>query len=490
MIKCGNNFHWLSEQSRLTPDARAIITRDKVLSYSEFHSDVINLADNLVRLGIKEKEHVGILYRHSYFFTVVVNAIWFTGAVPVPINTRCSIDEIRYQIQQAGLKHLLLSEELSEHFSELSFRGKNIISESLPGNHSEDKQDFHNSSFSPLNKALIMFTSGSSGKPKAVVHNFNSLFESVNNLDSFSGLQDRDVWLASLPLYHIGGFMIPVRALLSGGSLVFPDSLRHEDLAGALKEKCPTHLSFVSTTLARFIDDKFVPSKNLKHAFLGGGPATSELCIRAIDNYWPIVKVYGSTETCSMVTALLPEDVKLRPDSSGKVTGSNKITIKDNSGAGAGIIDHGEILVSSKSLFTEYLNDPKATESVLQNGVFSTGDLGSVDNEGYLYLSSRRNDLIITGGENVSPLEIEETLLSKSSVKDAFVFSASDDKWGEIVCAAVVSENESETEIKNFLKEKIAGYKIPKRYYFLDHIPRTEMGKVKRGELMKLLNLG
>jgi len=147
---------------------------------------------------------------------------------------------------------------------------------------------------------------------------------------------------------------------------------------------------------------QFAKAGNLKYVFLGGGPSQIELITEAVKKSWPIVKVYGSTETCSMITALYPEDTKSKPDSAGKPIGQNKIKITNKSQN-----ELGEIAVSSKSLFKKYYNDQQTTNNKLQNGWYYTGDYGWIDNEGYLYIESRRDDLIISGGENISSYEVE-----------------------------------------------------------------------------------
>ena len=203
----------------------------------------------------------------------------------------------------------------------------------------------------------------------------------------------------------------------------------------------------------------------MEYVFLGGGPISSVLCEEAINKSWQIIKVYGSTETCSMVTALLLNEVKQKPDSVGKALGTNKIKIKSMSKndpddfCGSGEV--GEIVVSAQALFKKYYNDQLTTDKVLKNGWYHTGDCGWLDEDGYLYVSARREDLIITGGENVNALDVQDVLKSHSLIEDAFVFALKDDVWGQIVCAAVVSKKISELEIINFLKENIASYKIP-----------------------------
>lgn len=499
MIITSKKKHWLCQQSDLIPEKQTIITADKSISYNEFYAECLRMCDYLNKFGINEKDHVGILFGHSYKFFVIVNALWLICAIPVPLNTRNTTKEIQNQLNQADINFLIIDDISNSQFSILNFQNTIFLSKDSKDQAQSAKFNPQHSKFNILNSALIMFTSGSSGKPKAVVHNFKSLFESVKNLNSIANLSSSDLWLASLPLYHIGGFMILIRALLSGGSITFPKSLKHVDILRCIRKDNPTHISFVSTTLARILEDEFVPPKNLKYAFLGGGPVSSELCKQATNNNWPIVKVYGSTETCSMVAALFPNEANKKPDSVGKVLGTNKIRIKymskiksmstydtvDLYSSG----EVGEIDVSSQSLFTEYYNNKVTTDNVLKNGWYNTGDYGWLDEEGYLYISSRREDLIITGGENVNVHDVETVIKTISGIEDAYLFALKDDVWGQIVCAAIVSKVKTELEITNFLKDKIGGYKIPKQFFFVENIPRNEMGKVNRSKLMSMINL-
>ncbi|MBA4407241.1 hypothetical protein C0389_08210 [bacterium] len=500
MIILDNTIHWLEEQKKLLPSKAAIITEDSSLSYSEIWNECLCACNYFDQAGIQQKDHVGILFGHNYKFFIIVNALWMIGAVPVPLNTRNTKHEVECQLHQADIKHLIIDENISGFYSVLNFHNKIQISKTSSFGAFKKRIEILNSPtclpagrFSILNSSLIMFTSGSSGSAKAVVHNFKSLFESVNNMDSFANLGSSDVWLASLPFYHIGGFMILVRALISGGTIAIPNSLKHEDITKALTIFNPTHISIVSTMLGRFLNNEFVPSANLKFVFLGGGPASSAICLQAIDKGWPIAKVYGSTETCSMVAVLHPTEVKQQPDSAGKIFGSNKIMVRhtssDESDKSCSVGEIGEIVVSSQSLFKEYYDDQLTTERVYRNGWHRTGDFGWLDEEGFLFISSRREDLIISGGENVSALEVENLIKTLDRIEDAFVFAIRDETWGQTVCAAIVSNEVSESGIINFLREKIAGFKIPKQFFFLDLIPRNEMGKVNRVELLKRLNL-
>ena len=483
MITVSNKEHWLIEQVDKHPNNPAIQIAQGSISYQKFSEECNLAADYLLTCNVKENDHVGILFSHNYKFFVVVNALWFIGAIPVPLNTRKTINEIENEIHLADIKFLIIDDSLKSQFSTLNFQ--NVLNMNTIIKH-----DFiiRNSQFAILNCSLIMFTSGSTGIPKAVVHTFKSLYESVLALDSFTELSPNNIWLASLPLYHIGGFMILMRALISGSSVVFPSSPKFEDINQAVKQSNPTFISLVPTILQDFLDHNIKPNTNLKFVFLGGSPSQTELISKAVDKSWPIVKVYGSTESCSMITALHPDDIKSKPDSSGKPLGGNKIKIMSLPAvtlAGKGKNDLSEIVVSSKSLFKEYYNDQLTTNNKLQNGWYQTGDYGRMDDDGYIYIESRRDDLIISGGENITPYEVESAIRKHPFVKDVFVFGLEDKMWGQKVCAAIKSESLTESEIKEFLKENIAAYKIPKRFYIVKSIPRNEMGKADKITLLK-----
>lgn len=491
MIKLTNTEHWLIQQARLSPNQIAIYTSDLRINYDKLLEQSLATAEYLSSLGIKNGDNVCILSNHNYQFWIIVNALWLLSAVPVPLNTRNNIEEISWQIKHVDAKFLITFQhkqqlDKPEFINHIPLDDFDFLATT------DSQTDFHYSTFYVLRSSLILFTSGSTGKPKAVVHTFKSLYESVKAMDSFFSLSSNDLWLTSLPLYHIGGFMILVRSLLSGCGVIFPNNLKHETLIDAMAESNPTHVSMVSTTVKRIIDDDTEPNTNLKYVFLGGGPLSPEICSKAIDAGYPIVKVYGSTETCSMVAALKSTDLYIRPDSAGfALTNEIKINFKDEdeNAEYTNANTFGEVLISSPTLFKEYYNDQQSTQTKIVDGFYHTGDYGCLDDEGYLYIESRREDIIITGGENVSAKEVEKALFSFTQMQDNFVFGIEDEKWGQIVCAAIVCENLSESEIKSQLKEKLAGFKIPKKFFFVEEIPRNEMGKIKRAELLRRLNL-
>jgi o-succinylbenzoate---CoA ligase len=479
-----NEEHWLKQQALLIPRRTALIYQGRKLTYKNLYNECLQYSGYFLRLGIKRKEHVGILYSHDATFFKVVNALWFIGAVPVLLNIRETTAEINLKLKQADIKFLLVDKSLKQ-FDSAQFRTKTILGgKNIPAP-VINKNITKPFAFKADNPALILFTSGSSGKPKAVVHTFNSIFHSVKTTALFTGVNSKDLWLVSLPLYHIGGFMILCRALITGCAAAFPRSLSYEYFTEALTKYKPSFISIVPTTLFKLLNGNIKPNKNLKYTFLGGGPSEAQLSVEAQKRGWQIVKVYGSSETCSMVTALHPGYLPAKAESSGKPLNRNKIKIRYTGSKNS----TGEILVRIDSLFKYYYTPGKKTVKNKKGGWFCTGDYGSLDRQGFLFVDTRKEEMIISGGENISTKEIESALKSINNIKDVYVFPLKDKKWGQIVCAAVTGKKISEDEIKDYLIEKISGYKIPKRIYFLNAIPRNEMGKVVREKLFKKISL-
>lgn len=249
-------------------------------------------------------------------------------------------------------------------------------------------------------------------------------------------------------------------------------------LTDAIVNHNPTHLSLVSTQLERLIHQNANPNSSLRVSLIGGGFVDDELMFEADKLGWKPYRVYGSSETASMVTTISADKIKSKPQSAGKPFDNVQINISDES----------EILIKSNSLFKKYLNDEKETLSKMINGFYHTGDIGIVDADGYLFLEARRNDLIVTGGENVNPIEVEKALLQIPYIKDACVFPIQSKTWGQIVAAALVVNDPSinKNKIQDALKQKLAGYKIPKKLFFVNELPRTSLGKLERDKIRKM----
>ncbi len=471
---------WLAEKAAALPLSRAIISRQTTLSYHELFKRSLDTAGYLKSKGILPGDNVGIIFSHNYEFFTILNALWFLGAVPVPLNTRNTSDELLEQIKHSEIRHLVIDENYDKSFKSINFPDIFYYSQPLIEIYSMSESrpvEIYKNNFNDT--ALIMFTSGSSGLPKAVVHTFNSLAASVMLTESFAHFTNDDILLASLPLYHIGGFMILIRGLISGAAIAFPDSLKYDDICTSLNEQAPSIISIVPTTLHRFNENNFNPNKTLRIAFVGGGPSSDDIILKASANGWPVVKVYGSTETCSMAALLTTEELPKKAGSAGTPLKDVKLRIKNE-----------ELRIKSPSLFKEYYRNPKETRNRIKDGYYSTGDIGRIDNEGFLYIESRREDIVISGGENISIREIENCILEIESVSDACVIPLEDKIWGQIACAIIQFMERTasgEEELKAILRDELPPYKFPRQFIFVDKIPRNEMGKIKRKDLLNLI---
>lgn len=452
-------------------DLDFILSDEKKISFKDFFSQSRRLAKTLMTEGISSKDYVPVLVDNQIDFIKSILSLWYIGAIPVPVNSKLIEEEIADILNDYEFKFLITDKIISRKFDSLKMISLQKIKE-------ETTLEIQFSIPDINSEAVVIFTSGSTGRPKGVVHTFLSLINSIENGNEVLRQSNTSRWLASLPFYHIGGFQIICRSLYFGCSIIIPTSLQVNEFSTAIIKFYPTHLSLVSTQLERLLNKNFKPPNTVKVSLVGGGFINDELMIKAFEQDWNPFRVYGSSETASFVTAISGNEVASKPESVGKPVGKNKITISKDS----------EIQISSDSLFKKYLNNESETRIKLLNGIYHTGDLGFVDEDGYLFVEARRNDLIVTGGENVNPIEVENELKQIIGIDDVCVFPKPSKIWGQIVTAAIVCSDKSITEekIKEILKSKLAGFKIPKVFHFTDKLPRTALGKLEREKIKNM----
>ena len=337
----------------------------------------------------------------------------------------------------------------------------------------------------------MLFTSGSSGTPKCVPITFNNLFSSAKSADEFINHSTNDVWLASLPFYHIGGFSIITRTVLSGCCMVIPKSLKKISLKEVIEQYSPSLLSLVPVMFNKLLGKHLRPWEQLKVIFIGGGPVSEEFVSDALNKNFPIALVYGSTETSSMVTFSSSENLRKNGLSAGVPFNKVKIEIIADEKLTSNGNTIGRISVQSESVADSYFNPALNEEKGnLNNGKFVTDDLGFFDGKGNLNIIGRRDDIIISGGENISLLEIKKKLCAEFQLNDFEVLGVKDKKWAQSYIIIVETTNEIlEKEISTFLQSKLASFKLPKNIYTVKKIPRNEMGKVQKEKLKQIINV-
>jgi O-succinylbenzoic acid--CoA ligase len=479
MEKISINIFLLRNQ---LPSAPAIITADKTFTYNQLAGKSASAEQHLSKQGINEDYFVGIFGEHTIDFVISVLALWKLGAIPVLLNPKVTQNELNDFLQSANCSVLVGSEDQLRKYSNPT---QNFVAIPKDSNVNSD-EDVH-VEIIPGKTAAIIFTSGSSGKPKGVKLSFNSFYESGLIGDTIIKHSAQDRWLASLPFYHVGGFSILTRALLFSVPVIIPNSVQTDELNKSITEFNPTLISFVSTQLKRLVDKKAKPNPALKNVLLGGGYISNELIEQAITLGWKITKVYGSTETASFVTALTSEEFKLKPGSAGKPIFPNKIKIVDENNNTLANNISGEVFISSPSLMQGYLNEQNEDET--KKEYFHSNDIGYLDDDGYLFLESRKSDIIISGGEDINPFEVEREILNHPAIKETVIFPLKSDEWGETVAAAILLEeginNFKVEELNAYLKNKLASFKIPKNIFIEKELPKTELGKVEKNKLIE-----
>jgi O-succinylbenzoic acid--CoA ligase len=338
----------------------------------------------------------------------------------------------------------------------------------------------------------IVYTSGTTGRPKGALLTYGNHFWSAVGSALNLGVLPEDRWLICLPMFHVGGLSILHRAVICGFACVLHESFDAGRVNRAIDDDGVTIVSVVAAMLERMLGERgekpYPPT--LRCVLLGGGPAPRSLLDRCAALGVPVVQTYGLTETASQITTLSPEDALRKLGSAGKPLFGSEVQVLRDDGTPAPAGEEGEIVVRGPTVTAGYLNRPEDTKRVLGDGWLRTGDIGYQDPEGYLYVLDRRDDLIVSGGENVYPAEVEAVLQSHPDVLEAGVIGVTDARWGSVPIAVAVLRPGAAIDadaLLAFCRERLAAYKVPVRVDFSESLPRNAAGKLLRSELRERL---
>lgn len=422
----------------------------------------------------KNSPYVLVSAGNSLSALVRIYAAWMAGYTPVLISPAATKDELRDYRMQLPRGTKVYSKMMMSRNEIAAVRAGSRMRTFEP----EDEKE-----------AVVIFTSGSTGRPKGIVHTFGSLRGAAGMQNKVTRADVRSEWLLSLPLYHIGGFMIFFRAMMSGSGIYIAEKSGAAYLRGLLMERKITHLSVVPAQCSELLQTPEVFS-NVKCVLLGGGPVEKRMIIELRKRKIPTQIIYGSSETAAFCSAVKPEDVKNPKRLGTKPLKGVKFLAVDENRKPLPAGKEGRIVLSSPSLFKGYLkSEQECFFEIRKRRYYITSDMGFIDGEGFVHITRRADAIIITGGKKVSVSEVERALLEIDGVDETKVFGVKDDYWGERVYAAVGAADEGVTAefISSELKMKLSSYKVPKKWLIVTALPRTALGKVDTAGLMRMM---
>jgi O-succinylbenzoic acid--CoA ligase len=435
---------WLAQRSASAPDRVALEADGARMNYAELEAEATWVARRLAAHGVRRGSTAALTMHPRREQVVIAHALMKVGARLLPLSPRLTEAE-RVAIVEAEKPIVDLDDpgELTQTEADLPLLGEH------------DMDDV----------CALVLTSGSSGPPKPIGLTYGNFLWNAVGSGFNIGVDPADRWLCCLPLSHVAGLGIVMRSVIYGTTAVVHDGFEVDRVATALADERITVVSLVTTMLTRLLEAG-ADLSGPRAILVGGGPVPREPLEEAIAKGATVVQTYGLTETCSQVTTLAPADAERKLGSAGRPLLTTHLRIRD-----------GEILVQGPTV---------APGCADEADWLHTGDLGHIDEEGFLYVEDRIDDLIVSGGENVVPAEVEEVLLRHPAVADAAVVGREDPEWQQAVTAVVVLEGDSEAtpdELRRHCAEHLAGFKVPRRVELAAALPRTPSGKLMRRAL-------
>ncbi len=466
---------WLQNQIEQYPHKLFIQSGDSRYSFIESAEMVASYSRSLLKENIQPEDRILIYLPSTVELIEIILACFEIGAVAVPISPKLTNAERNAIIEKNQPKLIITNWQFKKVFSFLlsppSFLPPPVTPiEELPNSSAGCASNKNEYILKSDHLAAIILTSGTTGIPKAVQLSYGNFEASCNNWNEFLQFQANDQFLCCLPLHHIGGLAVMLRALKFGFSVNLVSTFEAQLVLDTIVKNPVTIISLVPTMLKRILDldGGLTALKSLRWILLGGGPSPEYLLDLSIKEKLNIVKVYGMSETCSGTVGLKLLDEPHNKLYAGRPFPGTKVWTEND-----------ELHISGPMVMQGYVGEAEA------KGSHNSHDLGRVDNDNLIFLDIRRKDLIVTGGENVNPIEVEEALLKTDGITDAAVVGIEDEDWGQrVVAYIVISEcRVRNSEIRMKLTEQLSDFKIPKEFIQVPFIPRNELGKIEYGNL-------
>jgi len=483
-------------------DKPAVLFYDRTVSYRDLNEASDRVAAALSRMGVKEGEIVSMMMNNSPEFYAVFFGIQKVGAVAGPVNCWWQTSEVEYLLNDSGTRVLFVDGDYLNHVEALE--GKTGV-EKLIVNEAETAPEGAAKLMEMLaaagaeppmrepgseSSAAILYTSGTTGKPKGTLLVHKNLMFAGRAKSKAADVRPEDKALCVLPLFHGAGLLdLSMPCLYAGATIVLRKNFSATEFWGLIEEHRVTGIYGVPTIyhiLLQLEESKTVDASSLRFAVIGAAPTPIELINEFEGRYnMRVIEGYGLTEN-SGGGCLTPTEGERRVGSAGVAMESVEMKIFDDDDNELAPGDVGEIVIRSDGVMKEYWRNPEETASALRGGWLHTGDMGRMDEDGWLYIVDRKKEMVIRGGENIYPKELEDVLYTHPKISEVAVIGVPDKKYGEEIMACIVPQSGAdltEEEVIGFCKENMAGYKIPRYVKFLDHIPKNIIGKVTKKDL-------
>jgi fatty-acyl-CoA synthase len=503
---------WLISWAQAAPDKAAIFFADQQISYSRLMSRIDRLAAVLDReFNIRQGDRVAWLGNNNPLVIEALFACARIGAILVPLNWRLAVPELKHVIDDAGVRLLIVGDDQLKAAVAITAQSGNCQPvRTYPGKPTDSRSDLwpvvqdlldqvrepgtdqSDRSDSPV---LILYTAGTTGQPKGVVLTQAALAWSARNSVAMHDMTADDRILMVLPMFHAGGFNIQTLSALSVGASVYLEEVFEPGSMLQQIAQCkPTLTGLVPAQIQAMVAHPGWAETDVSclRSVTTGSTFVPEACMDVwLERGVTALQVYGATETCAVAIHQNYENAAATRGSIGYAAENCQIRIVDDVSHEVAAGKHGVILIKGPNLFIEYWRNPSATAEVLKDGWFHTGDIGFQRPDGSYVISGRQADLIISGGENIYPAELEMILNEHPEIVEAAVIGLADDRWGEVPVAVIVKARGSELDqeaVLGLFRDRLARFKWPKRVMMVDGLPRNAMGKVQGFELRQLIS--
>jgi len=511
----------LTIPASMFPDREILWFEERAMTYDALQAESARVAGALAGQGVRPGDRVAVIQTNTPEVIGALFGVLSLGAVFVPLNYRARREELAHMLEVARPCMLLAGDRYVESALEVvswlherdggGTASPDVVTIEHPASGLPHLGSLGRSAdlFEPVevgddDLAVLMFTSGTTANAKAVMLAHEDLVNFVFGTTEPADGSDRGSVLLAAPLYHIAGMSAVLSAAFAGRRIVAMRQFDEGEWLRLAQRQRVTHAFLVPTMVKHVLDHPAFPETDLSALSVlsyGAAPMPVSVIRRAIDAFPPTVQfinAFGQTETTSTVTTLTPEDHRIEGDpqtierklirlaSIGRPLADVELQIVGEDGAPLDRGQVGEVAVRTNRTMRGYFGQTEATERALHGGWLRTGDLGWQDEDGYVFLTGRRADLIIRGGENIAPEEVELVLASHPAVDEAAVVGIPDEEWGECVAAMVVlmpGASATEAELVEFCRDRLASFKKPERILFVDDLPRNSLGKVVRPEV-------